>query len=159
MGPEPTPLKTIYRLPRCTGVWQEDYRKERNDCTVRALANSTNTPYGTAHYYLQCFGRKHRKGFAIQTHLRDVRTNYHNFTFKELTLINKMWFERGPKMTIRKFLEKFAEPNKSYICVVTRHAFAIVKGLVYDNCCSPNQQLREVFEVINPQEKILLSPP
>ena len=135
-----------YRLPRNTSVKAPDSYNEAMDCTVRAVANATQIKYERIHSWMKCHGRKNRKGFAIQTLLRDYRTNIFGvYQFKEITLVNKMWIERGPKITVRKFLEKFAELDKAYICIVTKHAFAIRDGYVWDDWCGSESTTKTSF--------------
>jgi len=48
-----------YILPACSGQSSE---RERNDCTVRALANATGMAYAEAHALLSKHGRRFKRG-------------------------------------------------------------------------------------------------
>lgn len=58
------PIKTLE--PICRGQSSE---QEKNDCTVRALANATGMPYAEAHALLSKHGRRFRRGaYFEQSH-------------------------------------------------------------------------------------------
>jgi len=150
---EANPYVNQYRLPRQCDFRPETHSYERNDCTVRALANACKLPYTYAHEVLKLNGRKNREGFCLQSLLRNKSFSIYGYTFKELEFVSSMWVKKGSKITIRKFLELDLKGN--FIAIGSQHAFAIVNGQIIDrNYLTPNQQLWEVFEVIKPVDMI-----
>lgn len=101
---------------------------ERNDCSVRALSIALNVDYETIHKLCAKNGREPKKGF--DTH----RAFGMSFGRRKKTVIFK-----GIKISYRKvgkhqptiptFLKK--HPTGRFVCVKSRHAFAIIDGKVY----------------------------
>jgi hypothetical protein len=94
---------------------------ERNDCTVRALAISTNRPYSEAYSILQSFGRKPNKG-----------TNIRKF-FKNNRIVLGFWFKKlkfRKQITLNKFIKKY--PVGTYYVRISRHVFVIKDSITID---------------------------
>jgi hypothetical protein len=101
----------------CDGGKAEAGIKDKNDCTVRAIAHARCIPYAEAHEALRKAGRQNGKGFDIYYYLtrqpwaRAVR-----------------WHECK---TFDAFAMKY--PKGHYILASTRHAVAVVDGAIYDS--------------------------
>lgn len=101
------------------GGGSPDY--ERNDCTVRALAISTNRPYNEAYSILQLFGRKPNKG-----------TNIRKF-FKNNKIVLGFWFKKlkfRKQITLNKFVKKYS--TGTFYVRISRHVFVIKDGVAID---------------------------
>ena len=46
--------------------------RERNDCTVKAIAIAAGIPYDCAYSLLKSFGRRPRRGYKLQLHLSGI---------------------------------------------------------------------------------------
>lgn len=94
---------------------------ERNDCTVRALAISTNKSYWDAYSILQTFGRKPNKG-----------TNIRKF-FKNNKIVLNHWFKKlnfRKQITLNKFVKKY--PIGTFYVRISRHVFVVKDGVAID---------------------------
>jgi len=94
---------------------------EKNDCTVRALAISTNKPYDEAYCILQSFGRKPNKG-----------TNIRKF-FKNNKIVLGFWFKKlrfRKQITLNKFVKK--HPTGTFYVRITKHVFVVKDGVTID---------------------------
>lgn len=112
---------------------------ERNDCTVRALAISTNKPYEEAYTILQTFGRKPNKG-----------TNIRKF-FKNNKIVLGFWFKKlrfRKQITLKKFVKKYS--IGTYYVRISRHVFVVKDGVAID-MVKPKTYCRitDAWEVLN----------
>jgi hypothetical protein len=95
--------------------------RQKNDCTVRALAIARGLPYDVAYDLLADAGRKCTKGFALPAWLN-----------------KQPWAKKIPfaavkgerRMNPATFTQRF--PRGRYICKVAKHVFAVVDGVVLD---------------------------
>lgn len=95
--------------------------KQRNDCTVRAVALARNLEYDTAYDILASAGRKCSSPFVF------------NKFISKMEWAEKISFPavKGLKrMNVVTFLELY--PSEVYICSVAKHVFAVVDGVVQD---------------------------
>jgi len=98
---------------------------ERNDCTVRALAISTDRGYNVAHNFLKGRGRKCRKSFFFPKKRSDDCALGHEFIWRSFSLV------KGQKrMSPERFAIKF--PKGVYICKTVKHVYAVVNGVIND---------------------------
>jgi len=98
---------------------------ERNDCTVRALAISTNTDYKMAHDFLKERGRKCRKPFLFPKKRSDDYALGYEFVWKSFPLV------KGKKrMSPERFAIEFSKDV--YICKTVKHVYAVVNGVIND---------------------------
>lgn len=123
---------------------------EKNDCTVRALANAKDIPYEEAHFTLHKYGRRDRRG-AI------VSVSHKAYTMQGFTCIGiygrtlrarAMGFvgsdtPRNRGITLGKLLPKLSEGR--YIVMITGHALAVINGQVIDKAANSSGQ--SVFAV------------
>ncbi len=95
--------------------------KQKNDCTVRAVAVALNEPYDTVYEWFKGEGRKCSKGFHIKDWLaKDGR--FEKIPFPAI---------KGQKrMNPSKFCGEFKRGK--YICRTAKHVFAVIDGVVHD---------------------------
>lgn len=94
---------------------------EKADCTVRALAISTDSPYYDAYKILSQAGRKSNQGFYIEKFFK--KCNFalgHRFT--------KLRFKKS--ITLQKFIKLF--PKGIFYIRKRGHVFVIKDGTVFD---------------------------
>jgi len=107
------------------GGRKQNNPNERNDCTVRALAISTNTDYKIAHDFLKERGRRCRKSFRFPKKCSDDCALGYEFIWKPFT------FVKGKKrMSPERFAIKFSKGV--YICKTVKHVYAVVNGVIND---------------------------
>lgn len=92
---------------------------ETNDCTVKAVAVVTDTPYKKAHALLKAAGRPNRKG-----------TFHSKKVCRELGFNVERVDGHGAK-TIAT-LDQHLNPNKRYLVEVRAHILAYVNGKIED---------------------------
>ena len=121
-------------------------KNEKNDCSVRALANAFNVTYDVAHLFAATeLERKARKGlksmFSKLDLLGEVTFELFSNTLFPETKTYKLAGKRKPRnpdythkpvqFTVKTFCSKF---NKgTYIVIVNKHALCIKDGIVIDN--------------------------
>ena len=93
--------------------------RDTNACTVNALANTSNMPYAVAHEIAEAAGRKRGKGFWPSVLL---------FHAKKYGVKSKKVLRSS--LTLQKFIKKF--PVGKFYVASSRHAFAVVDGVVLD---------------------------
>jgi len=95
--------------------------EERNDCTVRALAISTDMPYHKCYMVLANFGRKPNRGTNIRKFFKNNRTVFHcSFT--------KLKFRKA--ITLNKFIKKY--PEGTFYVRKSKHVFVVKDGVAID---------------------------
>ena len=103
-----------------------DRYRETGDCTVKAVAIATNTPYIKAHALLRTFGRKNRKGIESWCWTRKI----------SLEAVKSLGFTprviKIPKCTVAKVCNHLIK-GKSYIITIRGHTLAIVNGVIQDH--------------------------
>lgn len=123
---------------------------EKNDCTVRAIANAFNVCYDVAHDYAKTiFGRENRKGirgFAMllsavktvsfsqtmgQLDLFEQSSNYRVKSLSQSQLINPQYKHKPVKWTVKTFCARYN--RGTYIITVKGHALTIKDGIILDN--------------------------
>lgn len=104
--------------------------KQKNDCTVRAVALARALPYDTAYELMAEEGRKSGTGFDLVKWL-DNQDWAKKIAFPAV---------KGQKrMNPVSFTETY--PKGIYICRVAKHVFTVIDGAVMDtekprsNCC------------------------
>lgn len=94
---------------------------ERADCTVRALAIATCSPYYDAYKILSQAGRKPNQGFYIEKFFK--KCNFHlgcQFT--------KLKFRKA--ITLQKLIKNY--PKGTYYVRKRGHVFVVKDGTVFD---------------------------
>lgn len=116
------------------------FAEEKNDCTVRALANATGTTYAESHALWKSLGRESGKGANLFWNIVFINkwlapkglklTN--TFLPKKIVLGNvKLSIAKKSVPTLRSFIK--AHPKGVYLCQTRDHAFAIRDGVVHDS--------------------------
>ena len=121
-------------------------KNEKNDCSVRALANAFNVTYDVAHLFAATkLERKARKGlkgmYSALNALGEVTFElFSNTLFPEtktyklagkLKPRNPDYTHKPVQFTVKTFCAKF---NKgTYILIVNKHALCVKEGIVIDN--------------------------
>ena len=93
---------------------------ETNDCVVRAIAIAARIPYTRAH-----------KLVAKETGRRPRRGTQGFLAMMSRVRIGQRRVGLGRRYTVAKFVEQF--PKGRYLVRKSRHAFAVVDGVVHDN--------------------------
>src|SRR5216684_4002870 len=101
-----------------------EYKNEKHDCTVFAISIAAQMPYGAAHRELELAGRKARKGFPTRQFISFKQNRIANYRVSEV-----------PLFAIRPTLARVRHLTQSgrYIVTITRHAFAVIDGIVHDS--------------------------
>lgn len=94
---------------------------ERADCTVRALAIATDSPYYDAYKILSQAGRKPNRGFYIEKFLKSK-------IFLLGCQFTKLKFRKP--ITLSKFVKKY--PHGTFYVRKRGHVFVIKNGTVFD---------------------------
>ena len=121
-------------------------KNEKNDCSVRALANAFNVTYDVAHLFAATeLERKARKGLKSMFQKLDLLGEvtfelFSNTLFPEtktykldgkLKPRNPDYTHKPVQFTVKTFCSKF---NKgTYIVLVNKHALCVKDGIVIDN--------------------------
>ena len=99
---------------------------ETNDCTVKAIAIATDTPYIKAHDIMNKLGRINRKGVAPFQWTFEVSVDAVERLGYTAKIIN---IPNATVATLRNQLDN----NKSYIVTIRRHTLAYVNGVIQDH--------------------------
>ena len=139
-------------------------KNEKNDCSVRALANAFNVTYDVAHLFAATeLERKARKGLKSMFQKLDLLGEvtfelFSNTLFPEtrtykldgkLKPRNPDYTHKPVQFTVKTFCAKF---NKgTYILIVNKHALCIKDGIVIDN---PNYKFTGYRRVVESSIKV-----
>lgn len=98
--------------------------QERNDCTVRALAECAGIPYYRAHEIATKAGRKprHRCHITMERLMAWARAELPDHNIWGIRIVKPQ--------TIRKFVS--LHPHGIFFCLMRGHCFAIKDGIVFD---------------------------
>ena len=139
-------------ISRSSGITEDRFTTERNDCAVIALQHALNISYKDAHNVLAGIGRKNRHGVVtsawiklLNDHSSFVRmTNEHRVkAYCKYTGERKLMIK---KMTVGKMIEK--NPNKTFIVNVRGHTFCVKNSTVIDWRVKPKEKVLYAWEVI-----------
>ena len=127
--------------------------KERNDCTVRALASAGAMHYDKAHELLKKYGRKDRFGANFNTMHKAYREagfaldSVHGSTLSAKYVARITQLQASTGTTLANILPKLAFGQ--YIVNVTGHAVAVVNGKLIDTFDNPaGKRVIAVFKKI-----------
>ncbi len=111
---------------------------EKKDCVVRSIASAFDIKYDEAHEICKTeFGRKNKQGTMGTAWTfkglskKDFRIGEKPFTMVAKSVLTKKEGIKTLPITVNEFVEKYK--TGSYIVLVSRHAFAIVNGVVIGN--------------------------
>jgi len=109
---------------------------DKNDCTVRALANAADMPYLVAHRLLEKHGRKLNRGAYFETMLKAYTEagfplqNVYGTTTRAIYTSHLTGKKPLKGTTLHNLLPQLAVGE--YIVNVCGHAIAVVNGKVID---------------------------
>lgn len=95
--------------------------KQKNDCTVRAIALTRELPYDTAYDMLAQAGRPCSKGFHIGEWLEKQ---------PGVTKLSFPAVKGQSRMNPQTFAKQF--PHGRYICRTAKHVYAVIDGVAHD---------------------------
>jgi hypothetical protein len=113
----------------------QQFRYERNDCTVTAFAKVTGLDYAKANQILTLCGRRYGKGHHIEKIVSFLKTNtefmlmlgidssLYQFTSVPSKPLSVGYLRLAPKVY----------PGR-YLVTIREHAFAMIDGVITDNC-------------------------
>ena len=117
------------------GRGQSKRPRQKNDCTVRAIATATHITYDEAYELLAKAGRVCSKGFAFAPWADKAVVNGCSFHWQALRK------QPGkPRVNIAVFCKQYKQGT--YIIKVKRHVLAVINGLCHD--CFISDGLRAV---------------
>lgn len=130
--------------PIRTGAINPSNPKEKNDCTVRALANVTDKTYEECYSVLKAAGRDDGKPCGPSV----FDPVYFAFGCKQAYVLGTTngakWYRKTyPEykhikgMTVKTLLENLQERKGKYIALTDGHALAIVDGFIVDKSNNP----------------------
>jgi len=94
--------------------------REKNDCTVRALAHAADVSYDDAHAYLAMCGRINGKGFKMDKAYANSTLGGYKAKRIDLGMTFKQLLDLGPL-------------PKRCVLHVRGHVLAVIDGVVYDS--------------------------
>jgi len=102
--------------------------KEKNDCTVRALAIAFGMTYDLAYDILQAAGRKEHGGFHFRPWLEQRRTfNGYRIEWMEFPAVKGC-----RRMNPAAFAKTRRFKRGRFICRTAKHVYAVLDGVVQD---------------------------
>lgn len=113
-------------------VWSDGGRsqskrpRQKDDCTVRALAIACAMPYDEAYDILAQAGRKCSRGFPFAEWI-----NCQPWATKIAFPAVKGQRRMNPSSFVSVY------PSGTYICKVAKHVFAVIDGVLYDTSENP----------------------
>lgn len=100
--------------------------KQRNDCTVRALASVMAWPYDQAYDLVASAGRKSGKPFRL------TKTYLPQKTLPFTAICHVFHAKAGEsRMTLGRFCAE--HPDGRFIVKVAKHVVAVINGIAYDD--------------------------
>ena len=103
--------------------------KDRNFCTVAALAMTLDWSFGKAHRHMKKHGRKQGRGMYVRVWRPAIQEAAENVG-KRFTEGDYHLRGDGRAMTLSRFCKEY--PTGTYYVQVNRHAVAIVDGVMHD---------------------------
>lgn len=119
--------------------WDEVKKnKDKNACTVIALAKVMDSDYPTCYKFMASQGRKHGRGMYDD----DVDKA---FLSMKNTKVVKGPYSLTNRITVSKFIEK--HPVGRFFVCSRGHAFAIIDGIVHDYKRGDRRQIKLAWRV------------
>ena len=136
--PDPEIEEALYPWLRTDAGRSNSARpKQKNDCTVRALALVRGFTYDEAYDTLANAGRKCSNGFHIGTWLERQPS---------VTKISFPAIKGQTRMNPVKFAEQF--PKGRFICRTAKHVYAVIDGVALDTARSkPNRCIYNAWRI------------
>ena len=139
-------------------------KNEKNDCSVRALANAFNVTYDVAHLFAATkLERKARKGLKSMFSKLDLLGEvtfelFSNTLFPEtktyklegsLDTTNPDYTHKPVDFTVKTFCARFTKGT--YIVIVNKHTLTVKEGIVIDN---PNYKFTGYRRIVESYFKV-----
>ena len=96
--------------------------KQRNDCTVRAIAIAESLEYDRAYDELKDAGRKCATGFHFSVWANQQPERFEKLSFPAV--------KGQPRMNVERFCRQFTQGR--YIIKTAKHVMAVKDGVVHD---------------------------
>lgn len=96
--------------------------KQRNDCTVRAVAIAEGLEYDLAYDELKDAGRKSARTFRFTEWANKQPERFEKISFPAV--------KGQPRMNVERFCRQF--PEGRFILNMAKHVMAVKDGVVYD---------------------------
>lgn len=130
-----------------------DGGRERNDCSVRAVAIALGKPYPEVHAAFKANGREDRHGtftcitraVLCQSGANVVELSLPLHTYSPVDNGWQVKYRRTGGWTVASFVR--SHKRGRYIVRVNGHMFAVLDGVVYDHAGGSRRQVLEVWEV------------
>lgn len=110
--------------------------RQKNDCTVRALATACGIAYDSAYDVIKARGRRSNRGAYFPSRAADDRAAGFSFTWQAFPAVKGQ-----RRMNPVRFCRD--HPGGAYIVKTARHVFAIVDGVAFDT--SPSRPDRCIY--------------
>lgn len=118
---------------------ERDALKESRDCVVVSFCEIWGAPYRDAHTHIKrMFGRKNRRGTDTDK-CRDAIARCPR------TKMAKREWELSERPTLKKFCEM--HPTGKYWVFVSKHALAVIDGVIHDHTHGPRRKVKFAFRV------------
>jgi len=116
---------TVYFKKTDSGRSISRRARQINDCTVRALAAATDTPYDAAYDLLAEAGRKCSRGFHFRAWAVNAEVNGYTFRWRPFQAVKGQ-----DRMNPAKFCTEFNQGR--WIVRTAKHVMAVIDGVVHD---------------------------
>lgn len=110
--------------------------KQKNDCTVRALALAVEIPYDEAYDLLAAAGRKCTKGFDFKTWAKTATVNERTFRWIPFQAV-----KGSMRMNPASFCD--LRPVGRYVIRTAKHVSTVIDGVLHD--ISPERPDRCIY--------------
>ena len=118
------------------------YTKERNDCTVRAVALAFDIHYDKAYKFLEKNGRKPNKGFWINGLLGG------SYNYKKVTLFGKRVIRIPCLLTLQQTMKNIGDG--AFIWQNGYHCFCIRNGIILDTFIDrPGSRCKGLWNILD----------
>lgn len=117
--------------PSFVGVLTPDSINDKNDCSVRAIANAYNISYEEAHKNCAEFGRKNKDGMYCRDMNRLINFKGHSYLiqFKGTTYPDYGGLKHKGT-SLRNFIKSYAEGT--WLVMITGHFLVVKNGRIFD---------------------------
>lgn len=120
--------------------------KQKQDCTVRALALATGVSYDVAYDFLMSWGRVSSQKFKMVDFLREAERS--DITILDHHLVRHVFLAvKGKKrMSVGEFPK--GHPTGKYIICQAKHVSAVLSGVVCDEEWNPERCVYTAYEFV-----------
>jgi len=114
----------------------EQFKFERNDCTVIAFSKVTGMEYAQAHRIFQLFGRKHGRGATTAKLLEFISANANVLAALKINVKDYLFTSVPPEhmpTTLYHLRHSANQYPGRYLVKINRHVFAMIDGRITDD--------------------------